>query len=326
MRLGLLHTLRHPELSPAGAPADLWDDADTPDTVAGFVAALGELGHAVTVSIDTACAPLAAYEALRGVDLALSLAVGWRGRDREAQAPALLEALGIPYLGSPPLTLALCLDKSASKYLLLAAGVPTPAFALGRAPCGARFPLFVKPSREGSSKGVAPSSHVGDPAELAAAVARVEAAYAQPALVEAYIPGRELCTAILGGRFLPVLEVAMPARGFGTAADKEDLWRSLPVTCPAVIPPQLARRLEVLTRRACAVLGVRHMARLDFRWDGAGEPQLIDVNPLPTLRRGGSYVEVMAAAAGLDYRALWAALLDAAASPTAPAAASPPRS
>jgi D-alanine-D-alanine ligase len=309
VRLGLVYTLRHPELSPPGAPADLWDDADTSDTVSGFAAVLGELGHDVAVAIDTAVAPLGAYESLRGCDLALALAVGWRGRDREAQAPAMLEALGVPYLGSPPLAAALCLDKAACKHLLHAGGVPTPAFALGRAPAGARFPLFVKPSREGSSKGITPGSRVGHAAELAAAVARVEAAYAQPALVESYVPGRELCTALLGDRFLPVLEVAMPPRGFATAADKEDLWHSLPVSCPAAIPEELARRLEDLTRRACRLLGVRHMARLDFRWDGRDDPQLLDVNPLPTLRRGGSYFEVMAAAAGLDYRALWAALL-----------------
>ncbi len=315
MRLGLVYTQRHPELSPEGAAPDLWDDADTPDTVAGFVDVLSELGHTVTARVDTAVAPLSAYDSLRACDLALSLAVGWRGQDREAQVPAMLEALGVPYLGSPPLAVALCLDKAACKRMLASVRVPTPAFALGRAPTGARFPLFVKPSREGSSKGVTPGSRVADPAELAAAVARVEAAYAQPALVERYVPGREVCTAILGDRFLPVLEVGMPPRGFGTASDKEDLWQSLPVTCPAPLPPSVARRLEALTRRACGVLGVRHMARLDFRWDGTGSPQLIDVNPLPTLRQGGSYFERMAAAAGLDYCALWAALLEAAASP-----------
>jgi D-alanine--D-alanine ligase len=316
VRLGLLYTLRHPELAAPGDPPDAWDDADTPDTHAAIAATLEGLGHRVAVRIDTAVAPLGAYEALRGCDLALCLAVGWRGRDREAQAPAILEALGVPYLGSPPLAAALCLDKAMCKRVLRSGRVPTPAFALGRAPSGARFPLFVKPSAEGSSKGLTPAARVEDPAALAREVARVEAAYGQPALVEAYVPGRELCTAILGQRVLPVLEVAMPARGFSVAADKEDLWRSLPVTCPAAIPAPLARRLAALTRRACGLLGVRHMARLDFRWDGQGDPQLIDVNPLPTLRPGGSFYEVMARAAGLDYPGLWRALL---------AAASPPR-
>jgi D-alanine-D-alanine ligase len=316
VRLGHVFTLRHPELSGAGAPPDAWDDADTPDTHEAISATLRDLGHEVAVRIDTAVAPLAAYEALRGCDLALSLAVGHRGRDREAQVPAILEALGIPYLGSPPLAVALCLDKAMCKRVLRAGSVPTPAFALGRAPYGARFPLFVKPSAEGSSKGVAPASRVEDPAALAQAVARLETAYGQPALVEAYVPGRELCTGILGDRVLPVLEVAMPPRGFSIAADKEDLWRSLPVSCPADLPPALTRRLGSLTQRACRLLGVRHMARLDFRWDGAGDPQLIDVNPLPTLRPGGSFYEVMARAAGIDYAGLWTALL---------AAASPPR-
>jgi len=313
VRLGLIYTLRHPELDSPGVPADRWDDADTPDTHVAIAATLGALGHDVAVQIDTALAPLSAFQGLVGCDLALSLAVGWRGRDREAQVPAILEALGIPYLGSPPLAAALCLNKAASKRVLRSGGVPTPAFDLGRAPHGARYPLFVKPNDEGSSKGLLADSRVNSPRELAAEAARVEAAYGEPALVEAYVPGRELCTAILGNRLLPVLEVAMPPRGFSIAADKEDLWRSLPVTCPADVPPVLARRLHTLTSRACSLLGVRHMARLDFRWDGAGDPQLIDINPLPTLRPGGSFFEVMARAAGLDYPALWTALLEAAA-------------
>jgi D-alanine--D-alanine ligase len=312
LRLGLVYTLRHPELESPGAAPDAWDEADTADTHDAIARTLQGLGHEVAVRIDTAGAPLGAYEALRGCDLVLSLAVGARGRDREAQVPAILEALGLPYLGSPPLAMALCLDKPTCKRVLRDAGVPTPAFAVDGPPRGARYPLFVKPAREGSSKGVHPGSRVRDRDELLAAIAHVHRTYRQPALVEAYVPGRELCTALLGESLLPTLEVTMPPRGFTVAADKEDLWACLPVSCPAVLPDDVQRRLATLTRRACRVLGVRHMARLDFRWDGSGEPQLIDVNPLPTLRPGGSFYEVAARAAGLDYAALWAALLAAA--------------
>jgi D-alanine-D-alanine ligase len=102
--------------------------------------------------------------------------------------------------------------------------------------------------------------------------------------------------------------------GCARAVDKEaeegaDLWTQLPVRCPADLPATVVRRLERWTLRACDVLGVRHMARLDFRWDGAAPPQLIDVNPIPTLRPGGSFYAVAAAAAGLDYAALWRELL-----------------
>lgn len=318
LRLAQLYTLRHPELAPAGAPADWADEADTPDTHAAIAATLRALGHEVAVSLDTAVAPLPAYEALRTCDLTLNLAVGVHGRDREAQSAALLELLAVPYLGSPPLALALCLDKTRSKRLLRAAGIPTPRFQVAhradvRLASHLRYPVFVKPATEGSSKGVTAMSLIPGPGDLRPGL-EAALAYGGPALIEAYVPGRELCTALLGERVLPVLEVRFASgRGYSTAADKEqDLWERLPVCCPAELPAALARRLESLTRRACAALGVRHMARLDFRWDGQGEPQLIDINPIPTLRPGGSFYARQAAAAGLDYAGLWRALLAAA--------------
>lgn len=315
LRLAHLYTLRHPELAPPGAPADWADEADTPDTHAVIAETLRALGHEVAVSIDTATAPLAAYERVRGCDLALNLAVGARGRDRESQTAAILELLGVPYLGSPPLAMALCLDKPRCKRLLRAAGVPTPPFQVARsadtrlAPW-LRYPVFVKPAAEGSSKGVTAASLVPRPDALPAGL-HTALAYGGAAVVEAYVPGREICTALMGPRALPALEVGFASgRGYSTSTDKEaDLWDNLPVRCPADLPPDLARRLKQLTLRACAALGVRHMARLDFRWDGRGQPQLIDVNPIPTLRRDGSFYARAAAAAGLDYRALWAALL-----------------
>jgi D-alanine-D-alanine ligase-like ATP-grasp enzyme len=105
LRLGHIFTLRHPELVPPGAPEDWDDEADTADTHAAIAATWRALGHRVDVSLDTAVAPLAAFERLRGVDLAVNLAVGTGGRSREAQSAAILEALRVPYLGSPPLAL-----------------------------------------------------------------------------------------------------------------------------------------------------------------------------------------------------------------------------
>jgi D-alanine-D-alanine ligase-like ATP-grasp enzyme len=147
-------------------------------------------------------------------------------------------------------------------------------------------------------------------------VRRILSGYHQPALVQTYVPGRELCVAVLGDNTLPPLEVRVAAkdRDFITAADKEgELWNNLSIDCPAPVAPAVADRLEELSLRACRALGVRHMARCDFRWSGDGEPLLIDVNPLPTLRPGGSFYVVAAGTAGLAYGALWDRLLAVAA-------------
>ncbi len=94
------------------------------------------------------------------------MAEGLFGNSREAQIPAMLDMLGIPYTGSDPVTLGICLDKRRTKEILAWHGVPTPRFttvtALTEIPARLRYPLMVKPILEGSSKGVTDSALVRD--------------------------------------------------------------------------------------------------------------------------------------------------------------------
>ena len=94
-------------------PLDRMAELDCPKTIETLRQAIAVHGHEVTF-IE---ANEDAYEQLRsnGVDLVFNVAEGIRGEDREAQIPAMLEMLGIPYTGSGPLTLALCLHKGKTK-------------------------------------------------------------------------------------------------------------------------------------------------------------------------------------------------------------------
>ena len=145
------------------------------------------------------------YERLRVLRPAFvfNIAEGLHGVSREAQVPAMLEFLQIPYLGSDPLTLALCLDKARAKEVLAYHDVRTAAFVLIRSmedldDARVRFPLMVKPLHEGSSKGIYNSCVVRNPEELEREVRTILETYHEPVLVEEFLPGREFTVAILG--------------------------------------------------------------------------------------------------------------------------------
>src|SRR5204862_5687787 len=121
-----------------------------------------------------------AYDKLRNdrPDIVFNIAEGLFGSSRESQIPAMLEMLQIPYTGSDPLTLAICLDKSRAKEILSHYHIPTPQFSVVSKISEldyvtARFPGIVKPLHEGSSKGIFNSSLVRNERELKREVASV---------------------------------------------------------------------------------------------------------------------------------------------------------
>lgn len=194
-------------------PLDRTAEFDSPHTIDVIQHALAVHGHEVLL-IE---ADEEAYERLRTsqIDMVFNIAEGKRGEDREAQIPAILEMLGIPYTGSGPLTLALCLHKGKTKEILAWHGIPTPPFHVMSRPDAPlpptlRFPVIVKLLHEGSSMGLSYASVVTSPQALAERVAYLTQTYAQPALVEAFIDGREFTVPVLGNtppRALPVIEV-----------------------------------------------------------------------------------------------------------------------
>src|SRR3954471_1085357 len=144
---------------------DEFAEWDAPATIAAVESALSRLGKVVRLEA-TEDFP----ERLRqtGPDIVFNIAEGFRGVNREAHVPAICEFFGIPYSGSDPFTLTLCLDKAKTKETLAFHGIPTPRFAVvenleqlraiirgeTRLPApSVRTPLFIKPIHEGSSKG-----------------------------------------------------------------------------------------------------------------------------------------------------------------------------
>jgi D-alanine-D-alanine ligase len=311
-----------------GDPVDLYAEWDDEITVAAIETALGEAGE-VTRLEATEDFPLRLREAKP--DIVFNVAEGLWGPNREAHVPSLCEFWGVPYTGSDPLTLAICLDKGRAKEILAYHGVPTAEFTV--VPGGERLdgipslPVVVKPVHEGSSKGITQASLCRTRAEVGRAVGLVWKRYRQPALVERWLPGREFTCAILGNgpgtQVLPVVEVDFDALPRGAARlysyEAKWLWdtpaRPLAIfQCPATVSRGLARQIEQTVLAAYRVLRCRDWARIDLRCDARGVPHVLEVNPLPGVLPDpamNSCFPKAARAAGLDYGSMIRAVLQA---------------
>src|SRR5262249_40285806 len=112
LRVGFTFNMRRIDAAGSDAEAEF----DSPRTIAAITGAIESYGHTVVQLEATPDLPRALAGA--GLDVVFNIAEGARGRGREAQVPALCELLGIPYSGSEPTCLSICLDKALTKQLL----------------------------------------------------------------------------------------------------------------------------------------------------------------------------------------------------------------
>ncbi len=244
------------------------------------------------------------------VEIAFLALHGPGGEDGTIQG--LLEFIGIPYTGSGVRASAIAMHKGMTKTLLTCHGVPVPKGAVVRAsepevrrfrtlPAGLTWPVVVKPASQGSTIGV---SIVREPAQWGSAL-REAHRYDPEALIEAYIPGREITVAVLGGTgapdTLPPVEIVAPG-GFYDYSAKYRKGRTR-YLCPAPLAPPLERRLRGLALRTYQLIGCAGAARVDFRVTHAGRPYVLEVNTIPGMTET-SLLPMAAAAAGLSYDAL----------------------
>ena len=346
MKLALTYNVKKEQVGDTPAVSDdhyaEWDDMET---IEGVKSAL--LARHDTVELIEADEE--AYEKIRKVkpELVFNMAEGFGGDCRESHIPAILEMLGVPYTGSAPLTLALCLNKARAKQVMSCCSIPTPAFivaenaqdALSEVRSGSlKLPLMVKPLFEGSSKGVRDNSFVQTEAELAELVEFVNGEYGQAAIVEEYLEGREFTVALIGNdgrgndgggndgrlRALPPVEInysSLPA-GVNHIYSYEAKWildtpdKPLDIfTCPAEMDDELAKDVEGAAMGAFRSLSVRDWCRVDVRLDSDGIANIIELNPLPGILpdpEQNSCFPKAARAAGMDFTELVNSVVDVA--------------
>lgn len=310
--------------------ADTYAEWDTEETILAVQSAL-EQHHSVTLieADEESYSRLLASKP----DIVFNIAEGLRGPSREAQIPAMLEMLGIPYTGSDPLTLGICLDKSRAKEILAYHKIATPAFFVADSvdaipPPAFPFPAIVKPLHEGSSKGIFNSSIVRTPAELQDQTRNVLDTYGQPALVEQFLTGREFTVAVLGNdgdaRTLPIVEIKFDSLPEGVnhiySYEAKWVWDNLdhPIDvhqCPARLNPHLERRIRETCLAAYRILRCRDWSRIDIRLDDQETPHVLELNPLPGILPNPdehSCFPQAARAAGIGYAAMINSVLSAA--------------
>jgi len=285
---------------------------DSPKTIDAIIQAIESHGHQVVPLEATGDFPRALMTS--GVDIVFNMAEGIRGRNREAQVPSLCELLAIPYTGSDPATLSLCLDKGLGKRVLREQGIDTPAFQVlvsAREQLRPfRYTVIVKPNAEGTSKGITRNSVVDDEAGVRAAARELIDRYDQPALVEEYISGREFTVGLLGEkrpRVLPAMEVVFLRPQVRPVYDYEckQHWEShVRYECPAKLSKEEERAIERVSRATFMALGCRDVARIDLRLAADGHVWVLEVNPLPGLTPDYSDLCLIASGAKIDYRTL----------------------
>jgi len=309
LSIGLTYDLKDDYLRAGFSPESVME-FDSEDTIAGLDGALASLGHRPE-------------RVGRGRELARRLAAGERwdvvfnfaegvwGRSREAQVPALCELYDQPYTFADPLTCALTLDKAMAKRVVRDHGLATAAFAVVASAAEADgvtlpAPLFVKPVAEGSSKGVTGRSLVRDRAELAEVCAEMLERFAQPVLVETFLPGREVTVGIVGhghsARVIGVMEVSFTGKSEAaayTALNKDEYLER--VAYRLIHGEALAEQARGLALEVFHVLGCRDAARVDVRCDAAGVPHFLEVNPLPGLHHVRSDLPIMARLGGMTF-------------------------
>jgi D-alanine-D-alanine ligase len=318
VRVGLSYNVK-PANPPAHLPEDAFEEYDSEATVGHICEALSALGHEVARLGAGPCI----IDALRRSrpDIVFNIAEGEGGRCREAHVPALLELLGIPYVGSDPLTLCVTLDKPVAKRLVAAEGFPTPKFrtfrsADGFTGAGLAFPVIVKPVFEGSSKGVRLSSRASSAAQAREMVRFVTDTYRQDAIVEEFVAGPEVTVGILGNespRAVGVMEIA-PKKvrndEFVYSLEvKRDWENQVEYRCPPRFPPGVIAGIERNAVGIYRALGCRDFSRIDFRIDVNGVPQFIECNPLPGLSPGYGDLPIMADRMGMSYLSLISEIL-----------------
>ncbi len=298
MNIGLTFNIRHVKPSLENSQAIEEAEFDEPSTIKGISKALKKLGHKVFLIEANEKAYLKFKRLKPKINLIFNIAEGIYGEDREAQIPAMLEMLQIPYVGSKPITQAICLNKAVTKEILFYHNISTANFQLfktgrERLKKGIRFPLIVKPNHEGSSKGIFQNSFVKNENELRKKIKEIIKNLKQPTLAEEFLGGREYTVALIGNNpveVLPLVELNFSAlpKNFIPMDSYEVKWlvdnpesTIETVICPAKIDKELWSKIKEVCLRTKEVLEILDWCRIDLRLDRNSIPNILEINQIP---------------------------------------------
>lgn len=319
MKIGLTYDLRQDYLA-QGFTMEQTAEFDSPETVQAIEDGIRAMGLE-TERIGNLAAVMRALADGRRWDLVFNIAEGLQGFCREGQVPALLEAYGIPCTFSDPLLLGLCLHKGMTKRLLRSLKLPTPDFLVVESLSDLdglhlAFPLFAKPVAEGTSKGVECASLIQSREQLDSVCADLLRRFAQPVLVERFLPGREFTVGVVGtgkqSRSLGVMEVLLlknADRMIYSQDNKEEYEERVRYR---LVQGAEGSMLGALALDAWRGLGARDGGRVDMRMDEHGQAHILEINPLPGLHPVRSDLSILCRYQGIEHQALIRMIMESA--------------
>ncbi len=278
-------------------PPDFFAEGDSMKTIQAVMEAIRSGGHEV-IGIEGDDEALHKLEEIRP-DLVFNVVEGLFGDFRESFIPMICERLGIPYTGSDPLTLAICLNKARTKEILNYYSIPTPPFRIFHPQHKIElrdfhFPAIIKPIAEGSSKGIFNDSVVDSPEQALTKIEESFEKYQQPVMIEKFLDGDEFTVAIWGNsdhvEVLPIVAIRYDDLPDGArpiySYEAKWIWdtpeKPLEIfKCPAPLTYLQQRNIEDVVRDTYWVMNIKDWCRIDVRMNDQGITHVLELNPLP---------------------------------------------
>jgi len=238
----------------------------------------------------------------------------------EPHAASILDTLQIPYTGSNPFTLSLCIDKIRVKKLLSYHNIPTPKWDYAYSinddiRTDLKYPLIIKPANTDNSIGITNESVVTNRKELIRQLEKVLVEFKRPALIEEYIEGDEYDVSILGSEEDDIRVLPLSRSIFDKMP--EGYWHIFPFEAkysdnsiyktgisiqrpPKNISKKLIQLLSEIALDTYNILDCHDYGRIEIRVDEHNNPYVLELNPNPSIGKGCCVPEV-AKLIGMDY-------------------------
>ncbi len=230
-----------------------------------------------------------------------------------------LEKHGIAYAGSETAALVTEFDKPIAKQQVMDAALKSSAYFISSVKQPAfthdlNFPLFVKPTNRGGSKGIDERSVVYSQSELEAKIMAIHDEYGSDALIEEYLSGREFSVAVMkqksGALLAMPIEITSPADAKGNSFLSKIVKSADTERVLAVDDIVLKDKLNTLAIGVFEALGSRDYGRIDMRLNGMGEPNFIEANLMPGLSNHGYLSRCFAINEDIDYEDMVLSIVD----------------
>lgn len=231
-----------------------------------------------------------------------------------------LEEHAIAYSGSTTEALAIEFDKPVAKQKVMDAALQSSAYFISaiKQPVfvhNLEFPLFVKPTNRGDSKGIDEMSVVYSQSELETKITAIHNDCASDALVEEYLSGREFSVAVIkhadsDDLLAMPIEITSPADIKGNSFLSEAVKGADSEKVLAVENPELKDKLNALAIGVFVALGSRDYGRIDMRLDGMGAPSFIEANLMPGLSDHGYLSRCFAINQNIAYEDMILSIVD----------------